>query len=299
MWRGALRATKTGQCAPASIDGRMIGQAGAGIREETSMTEVVRQQSELVRVDHDAYGLSGVVRVTMNRPDAYNALSEGMLDALQQTFDALAVSQARVIVLAAQGRAFCAGHDLKEMRAQPSLDYYRQLFARCSKLMLTLQGMPQPVIARVQGIATAAGCQLVAMCDLAVASSDARFATSGVNLGLFCSTPAVPLSRNVSRKAAFEMLVTGEFIDAASARDRGLVNRVEAPAALDDAVHALAQSICAKPPHVVALGKALFYRQIEMGIDAAYQLAGQTMACNMMDDAALDGIQGFIDKRRG
>jgi enoyl-CoA hydratase/carnithine racemase len=251
----------------------------------------------LVRVEHDAYGVHGAVRVTMNRPDAYNALSEAMLDALQQALEAIARTSASVVVLAAEGNAFCAGHDLKEMRAQPSLAYYRALFARCSTLMLTLQRMPQPVIARVHGVATAAGCQLVAMCDLAVASSDARFATSGVNLGLFCSTPAVPLSRNLSRKAAFEMLVTGEFIDAAAARERGLVNRVAAPEALDDAVRSLAQSICAKPQHVVAMGKALFYRQLEMGVEAAYQLAGQTMACNMMDDAALEGVQAFIDKR--
>lgn len=265
------------------------------------MSETLQHGTEpaaaLVRVEHDAYGVRGAVRVTMNRPHAYNALSEAMLDALQRTFDSIADSPARVVVLAGEGRAFCAGHDLKEMRAQPSLDYYRTLFARCSTLMMTLQRMPQPVIARVHGIATAAGCQLVAMCDLAVASSQARFATSGVNLGLFCSTPAVPLSRNVSRKAAFEMLVTGEFIDAAAAREQGLVNRVAEPQTLDDAVRSLAESICAKPSHVVAAGKALFYRQLEMGIEAAYQLAGQTMACNMMDEAALHGVQAFIDKR--
>jgi enoyl-CoA hydratase/carnithine racemase len=157
--------------------------------------------------------------------------------------------------------------------------------------------MPQPVIARVHGVAAAAGCQLVAMCDLAVAASDARFAVSGVNLGLFCSTPSVPLSRNVSRKAAFEMLVTGEFIDAKTALERGLVNRVAAPEQLDDATRALAASICEKPRAAIAAGKSLFYRQLETGIDAAYRIAGDTMAHNMQDDAALEGIQAFIEKR--
>ena len=248
-------------------------------------------------VQHDAYGLPGVVRITMNRPGAFNALSEAMLDALQQSLDDVAASDARVVVIAGAGRVFCAGHDLKEMRAQPSLDYYRRLFARCSQMMLTIQRMPQPVIARVHGIATAAGCQLVAMCDLAVAASDARFAVSGVNYGLFCATPSVPLSRNVSRKAAFEMLVTGEFIDAQTARERGLVNRVAEPDQLDDATRALAASICEKPRAAIAAGKGLFYRQLEAGIETAYQLAGETMACNMMDDDALEGTQAFIEKR--
>ena len=233
----------------------------------------------------------------MNRPGAFNALSEAMLDALQQSLDDVAATDARVVVIAGAGRVFCAGHDLKEMRAQPSLDYYRRLFARCSQMMLTIQRMPQPVIARVHGIATAAGCQLVAMCDLAVAASDARFAVSGVNYGLFCATPSVPLSRNVSRKAAFEMLVTGEFIDAQTARERGLVNRVAEPDQLDDATRALAASICEKPRAAIAAGKGLFYRQLEAGIETAYQLAGETMACNMMDDDALEGTQAFIEKR--
>ncbi|MDR3099907.1 MAG: enoyl-CoA hydratase [Paraburkholderia sp.] len=253
----------------------------------------------LVDVAHDAYGVSGVVRLTLNRPDAFNALSEALIDALQAQLAAVAQSDARVVVIAAAGRAFCAGHDLREMRAAPSLDYYKRLFARCSKMMLAIQSMPQPVIARVQGVATAAGCQLVAMCDLAVAAESARFAVSGINLGLFCSTPAVPLTRNVSRKAAFEMLMTGEFIDAQKALREGLVNRVVAAEELDDAVAALAASICAKPREAVAAGKGLFYRQLEMGVEAAYQLAGQTMACNMMTDPALDGVQAFIDKRPG
>ena len=259
------------------------------------MNAEVRSAS-LVDIEHDAYGVPGVVRLTMNRPDAFNALSEALLDALQSALTALA-SDARVVVIAGAGRAFCAGHDLKEMRAEPSLAYYQALFARCTKLMLTIQRLPQPVIARVHGIATAAGCQLVAMCDLAVAADTARFAVSGVNLGLFCATPSVPLSRNLSRKAALEMLLTGDFIDALQAKQQGLVNRIAPADALDAEVARLAKSICAKPVEAVSAGKGLFYRQLEMGIEAAYQLAGQTMACNMMDDSALEGVQAFIDKR--
>lgn len=240
----------------------------------------------------------GVVTLTLNRPRAFNALSEAMLAALRQELDRLAADpQARVAVIAGEGKAFCAGHDLREMRAQPSLGYYRRLFALCSEVMLRLRSLPVPVIARVHGTATAAGCQLVAQCDLAVASSEARFAVSGVNLGLFCSTPGVALTRNVPRKQAFEMLVTGEFIDAAEARARGLVNRVAAPGELDAELGRLTDSIVAKPRVAVALGKELFYRQLELGIAAAYEAAGETMACNMMEEAALEGVQAFIDKR--
>ena len=186
---------------------------------------------------------------------------------------------------------------MKEMRAEPSQAYYERLFAQCTTLMLSLQNLPVPVIAKVQGIATAAGCQLVAMCDLAVASSDSRFAVSGVNLGLFCSTPSVALSRNLNRKAAFEMLVTGDFISAEEALEKGLVNRVASADALDSAVASMVTSIIAKPRVAVALGKALFYRQLEVGTVAAYADAGHTMACNMMDPSALEGVQAFIDKR--
>jgi len=257
---------------------------------------VRRDPDPLVRRDRDT---RGVAILTLNRPQAFNALSEAMLAAMQRELDAIASDEAvRVVVLAAQGRAFCAGHDLKEMRAQPSLEYYRGLFAQCTRMMLTLRRLPVPVIARVQGIATAAGCQLVAQCDLAVASSGARFAVSGVNLGLFCSTPSVPLSRNVARKAAFEMLVTGDFIDAAQAQARGLVNRVVEPERLDAEIEALVASIVAKPRAVVAMGKELFYRQGELGIEAAYEAAGETMACNMMEAAALEGVQAFIEKRK-
>lgn len=240
----------------------------------------------------------GVVTVTLNRPQAFNALSEAMLDALDEELAVLAADDTvRVVVLEASGKAFCAGHDLKEMRAEPSLEYYQRLFARCTDVMLAIQRLPVPVIARVQGIATAAGCQLVAMCDLAVASSDARFAVSGINVGLFCATPGVALSRNVPRKAAFEMLVTGDFVSAAEAKELGLVNRVTAPDQLDDEVEALVSRIVAKPGVAVAMGKALFYRQLEVGIEAAYDDAGATMACNMMDPSALEGVAAFIEKR--
>ena len=246
-----------------------------------------------------------IVTLTLNRGDKFNALSEQMLDALQAELDALADDDSvRVVVLAAAGRAFCAGHDLKQMRGGgdggcgPSAEYYKALFNQCSKLMLTIQKLPQPVIARVQGIATAAGCQLVAMCDLAVAAAEAQFAVSGINVGLFCATPAVGLSRNIGRKEAMEMLLTGDFIDADTARQRGLVNRVVAAGQLDAEVAKLAAAIVAKPAVAVALGKQLFYKQLEMGIASAYQLAGQTMACNMMDESALEGVHAFIDKRK-
>ncbi len=242
---------------------------------------------------------SGVLTLTLNRPDAFNSLSEAMLAELQSRFESVADDESiRVVVLAANGRAFCAGHDLKEMRAEPSLDYYKHLFAACAQMMMAIQRLPVPVIAKVQGIATAAGCQLVAMCDLAIAASQARFAVSGVNLGLFCSTPSVALSRNMGRKAAFEMLVTGDFISAEEARNKGLINRVVPADELDAATAALAASITAKPRAAVAIGKALFYRQLEKGIAAAYDDAGTAMACNMMDDAALEGVQAFIDKRK-
>lgn len=241
---------------------------------------------------------SGVVRLTLNRPAQFNSLSEDVLAALQGALDRIAADEsARVVVLAGAGKAFCAGHDLKQMKARPEAEYYRTLFATCTRLMLKVQRMPQPVIARVHGIATAAGCQLVGMCDLAVAADVARFAVSGINVGLFCSTPAVALSRNLGRKSAFEMLVTGEFIDAATAHERGLVNRVVPLAELDAEVERLAARIVAKPPLAIAMGKQGFYKQLELGIEAAYQLAGQTMACNMADEVAQEGVQAFMEKR--
>lgn len=240
----------------------------------------------------------GVAFLTLNRPAQYNALSEQMLVALHRTLDALAADAAvRVVVLGGAGKAFCAGHDLKQMKANPSLEYYQRLFDDCSRLMMRIQTLPQPVIARVHGIATAAGCQLVAMCDLAIAAADARFAVSGINVGLFCAAPSVPLSRNVGRKAAFEMLLTGEFIDAAAAAQRGLINRCVAADRLDAEIDVLAAAIVAKPPSAIAAGKSLFYRQLELGIGSAYKLAGEAMASNMIDEVAQEGVSAFIEKR--
>ena len=261
------------------------------------MTEKTTHDDEpLIRHERDE---RGVIALTLNRAQAFNSLGNAMLEALQGELDAIAKDEsARVVVLSAAGKAFCAGHDLKEMRAEPSQRYYEKLFARCARLMLSIQRLPVPVIARVQGIATAAGCQLVASCDLAVAASTARFAVSGVNLGLFCSSPSVALSRNVARKPAFEMLVTGEFISADEAKALGLVNRVAPPDALDAEVERLVTAIVAKPRVAVAMGKLLFYRQIEADVEHAYEDAGRTMACNMMDEATLEGVQAFIDKRK-
>ncbi len=240
----------------------------------------------------------GVLRLTLNRPSQFNSLSEEMLAELAAQLAAVAQDPAvRVVVIAGAGKAFCAGHDLKQMKATPELDYYRTLFADCARVMMQIQRMPQPVIARVHGIATAAGCQLVAMCDLAVAADVAKFAVSGINVGLFCATPSVALSRNVTRKQAFEMLVTGDFIDAATAKERGLVNRVVPLDQLDAEVARLAQSIVAKPQVAIAMGKGMFYKQLDMGIEAAYQLAGQSMACNMIDEVAQEGIDAFMNKR--
>ena len=240
----------------------------------------------------------GVVTLTLNRPQAFNALSEAMLDALQTALARVAADDtARVVVITGAGKAFCAGHDLKEMRAAPSQGYYERLFAQCGRMMMAIQQLALPVIAKVQGMATAAGCQLVAQCDLAVAVREARFAVSGVNLGLFCSTPSVALSRNLGRKAAFEMLVTGDFISAEEALAKGLVNRVVESSELDAEVERLVARIVGKPKVALAMGKALFYRQLEQGMRSAYDDAGQTMACNMMDAGALEGVQAFIDKR--
>lgn len=244
---------------------------------------------------HDA---RGVHTLTLNRPASFNTLGEDMLAALQSALDAIALdASARVLVIAAQGKAFCAGHNLKEMRAQPELAYYQKLFAQCTRVMLGIQNLPVPVIARVQGLATAAGCQLVAQCDLAVASSQATFGVNGIDVGLFCATPSVPLVRNMGSKQAMEMLLTGEFISAEEARSRGLVNRVVAPELLDAELEKLVQAIVSKPREAVAMGKALFYRQRETGVEAAYQLAGQAMACNMMLPVAQEGVQAFVEKR--
>lgn len=255
-----------------------------------------KPHEELVLHHRDEHG---VHHICLNQPDAYNVLSSAAMQVLQRIFDAVEQDPlARVAVISAKGRAFCAGHDLREMRASPSLDYYQTLFHQCSQMMLHVQRLPVPVLAVVDGIATAAGCQLVAMCDLAIASQTSRFAVSGVNLGLFCSTPSVALSRNLSRKAAFEMLVTGDFISADEALQKGLLNSVVESSKLIGEQQRLVSSILAKPRAAVAIGKKLFYEQLEQPIAVAYANAENAMACNMMDETALEGVQAFIDKRK-
>ena len=241
----------------------------------------------------------GVHTITLNSPKTFNALSEAMMAAFQQALGAVSADpQARVLIVAASGKAFCAGHDLKEMKARPDRAYYQALFATCTRLMMGIRQLDVPVIARVHALATAAGCQLVAQCDLAVAAQGARFGVNGIDVGLFCATPGVALSRNMGPKQAMEMLLTGDFIGADEAQRRGLVNRVVAEDALDAELASLVDRILGKPREAIAMGKALFYRQLETGIEAAYQLAGQTMACNMAHAVAQEGVQAFIDKRK-
>lgn len=248
----------------------------------------------VLRVDR----ADGLTTLTLNRPGQFNSLSKAMLTALQAELDRIAADGSRrAVVIAGAGKAFCAGHDLKEMRGNHEKAFMQALFRQCGELMLTIQRMPQPVIARVQGIATAAGCQLVAMCDLAVAADVAKFAVSGINVGLFCSTPAVGLARNLGRKAALEMLLTGEFIDALEAQRRGLVNRVVPADALDAEVDRLAASILAKSAVAIRTGKGMFYKQLEMDIGEAYDYAAEVMACNMMSEDAAEGIDAFMQKR--
>lgn len=241
----------------------------------------------------------GVVFLQLNRPQQFNALSEDLLDALQRELCALRNDpDLRCVVLSGAGRAFCAGHDLREMRSKPELDYYKALFARCSTVMEAIRSLPVPVIARVHGIATAAGCQLVASCDLAIAARSARFAVSGINVGLFCSTPAVALSRNVLPKRAFDMLVTGRFIDAATAAQWGLINEAVEEGELDAAVERLTGAILAKSAAAVRHGKGMFYKQLQMEVGDAYAYASEVMALNMMEDDAGEGIDAFIEKRK-
>jgi enoyl-CoA hydratase/carnithine racemase len=259
-----------------------------------SLQHAASNETPLLREDRE-----GVVTLTLNRPAQFNALSEELLAALQGALESIAADESvRCVVLAGAGKAFCAGHDLKQMRANPSQDYYEALFAGCSRVMQGIVNLPVPVIARVHGMATAAGCQLVATCDLAVAAESATFAVSGINVGLFCSTPAVALSRNIAPKHAFDMLVTGRFIPAAEALSFGLVNRVAPDAELDAAVAALTAEICAKSPVAIRTGKAMFGRQRSMGLEEAYAYAGGVMACNMMAEDAAEGIDAFIGKRK-
>ena len=242
--------------------------------------------------------LGSVVTLTLNCPKQFNALSVDMLSAMQTELDSIAQdSSIRVVVIAANGKAFCAGHNLKEMRANPEKAFQRALFEQCSQMMLTINRMPQVVIAKVEGIATAAGCQLVAACDLAVASDNAKFATSGISVGLFCSTPAVAVSRNLSRKQAFEMLITGEFIDAHTALHQGLINRVASAEQLDTTLQSLIDSIIAKSSVALTTGKTMFYNQLDMALAEAYEYASEVMSGNMMADDVSEGIDAFIDKR--
>lgn len=260
------------------------------------MSAVGQSTADPILLRHDE---DGVARLTMNRPEARNALSVALMEQLQAALDVIAADRSvKVVVIAGAGPAFCAGHDLRELRANPGRrNYMEAVFAQCSRLMLSITRLPQPVIGRVHGIATAAGCQLVATCDLAVAAEEARFATPGVNIGLFCSTPMVALSRAVGRKPALEMLLTGELIGAAQARDWGLVNRVVPAAQLDDAVASLARGIASKSPLTLAIGKEAFYRQAELGLEQAYAYASAAMTRNMLARDAEEGIDAFLQKR--
>jgi enoyl-CoA hydratase/carnithine racemase len=256
-------------------------------KEDTAMTELLLREDR----DHVAW-------LTMNRPDQRNALSVGLMSAMEAALEAVAGdASVHVVVIGGAGPGFCAGHDLKEMRANPAEASHQALFTQCSRLMQAIVHLPKPVIARVHGIATAAGCQLVASCDLAVAADSARFATPGVNIGLFCSTPMVALTRAVGRKAAMEMLLTGELIDAGRAREIGLINRVVPATELDRATGALAGQIAAKSPLTLAIGKTAFYRQAEMDLASAYDFAAEAMTRNMMARDAAEGIDAFIAKR--
>jgi len=271
-----------------------LGHCPASVIEGNTMSENQPiADAALIREACD-----GVVTLRMNRPLQLNALSEAAICAFQLEIDALARdSDVRCVVIASTGKAFCAGHDLLEMRRNWRLSYYQALFARCSRLMQSIQSLPVPVIARVQGIATAAGCQLVGSCDLAIASDTARFAVSGINVGLFCATPSVALSRNVSPKRAFDMLVTGRFIDAATAVEWGLINAAVPVNDLDAAIAHKTREIARKSPAAIRYGKSMFYRQRQMELSEAYALASDVMARNMMEYDACEGIDAFLSKR--
>jgi enoyl-CoA hydratase/carnithine racemase len=261
-------------------------------RPELTRMDPTASTTPLVRTDH-----AGVATLTLNRPQQYNALDASLIDALQKAVDDIARDESvRVVVIAGAGKAFCAGHDLKELRASPEL--VDTAFSRFSQLMVSLTRMPQPVIARVHGFAFAAGCQLVAQCDLAVATTDAQFSTSGVKFGLFCNTPGVALARNVSRKHALEMLLTGDAIDARTALDRGLVNRVVEPGELDAAIGELTAAIIEKTPVAVAAGKRTFYDQVDAPLEEAYRVAAAAMVANMGTRDAIEGIDAFAEKRK-
>ena len=250
---------------------------------------------EILLIDIDA----GIARLTLNRPAQYNALSGDMLTALQNAVDNIAQDKSvRVVIIAAKGKAFCAGHDLKEVRSSDDPEFHKSLFTQCSNFMQSISQLPQAVIAEVHGIATAAGCQLVAACDLAIADKDAHFAVSGINVGLFCSTPAVALSRNMHRKQAMKMLLTGEFIDAITAQQYGLINEVVAVDDLSVKTKELAEIISNKSAMAIGLGKKLFYQQLNMDLGAAYDAANETIVCNIDSHDAREGIDAFIEKRK-
>jgi enoyl-CoA hydratase/carnithine racemase len=252
------------------------------------------EQSILLREDRD-----GICTLVMNRPAQMNLLTSEMLDALQESFDAIAQDKrVRVVVLGAAGKGFCAGHDIKEIRALKELPKIEALFAKCSRMMQTITALPQPVIARVQGAAAAAGCQLVAQCDLAVASEAAKFTTPGVTWGFFCSTPGVAVGRNLSRKRALEMLLTGELIDAHKALEWGLVNKVVPAAGLDAAALELAMKIAEKPPVTVATGKRAFYEQMDLGAAKAYELASCAISASFVHEEGRQGMDAFLEKRK-
>ncbi len=254
------------------------------------------EAAEPVLLRHDAQGIAGL---TLNRPDAFNALNKELLAALQTELDAIADDPSiRVVAITGEGRAFCAGHDLKEMSGEREREALLDLFGQCSRVMLSLTRLPQPVIALVDGIATAAGCQLVAACDLALASTEARFATSGVKYGLFCSTPMVALSRNVPRKPAMEMLLTGDFIEAEEAHRLGLVNDVVKPDEMEEAFESLVNRLLDKPRDVLALGKRAFYKQLELGLEEAYDFTTEVIVDNALGKDFEEGLQAFIDKRK-
>lgn len=262
------------------------------------MTNHSLNDAFVIREDKSYQNGNIVTTLTLNRPKKFNALSVDMLSALQAELDNIASDPSvHVVVLQANGRAFCAGHNLKEMRANTDRAFQKKLFEQCGHMMLTINQMPQIVIAKVQGIATAAGCQLVATCDLAIASDVAKFATSGINVGLFCSTPAVAVSRNMARKQAFEMLITGEFIDAHTALEHGLINRVASHELLDDKLQDLIDTIMNKSSVAVRTGKQMFYKQLGVPLPAAYDYASEVMTCNMMTEDVAEGIDAFIEKR--
>ncbi len=264
-------------------------------KTESTLTVDINEPLVIREKNNDS---SGVVTLILNRPKQFNALSVELLSAIQTELDSIAQdSNIQIVIIAANGKAFCAGHNLKEMRENTDEAFHRALFQQCSRMMLTINDMPQVVIAKVQGIATAAGCQLVAACDLAVASDNAKFATSGINVGLFCSTPAVAISRNLSRKQAFEMLITGEFIDAHTALQYGLINRVVPVDQLDQALQSLINAITTKSSIAVRTGKNMFYKQLDMPLADAYEYASEVMTCNMMAEDVSEGIDAFIEKR--